>query len=135
MSGKQIGIVYYYLVSIAGLVLIVLGLYHSANLFVNLTQYDKYPLKYGMIDECNYPMPMAVKGMMGQIPQVASNSGSASGSLPLNNPRKYQRSCEVRIELQRKEHRIEDIKNALTFTLIGVALFLFHFPQARKQSR
>lgn len=135
MSGKQIGVIYYYLVSAAALVLIVLGVYYSVNLLINLTQFDKYPLKYGMIDECSYPMPVPLKGVVGQVPPVASSSGTDSGSLPVNNPRKYQRNCENRVELQRKEHKIEDIKNSLVFTLIGATLFLIHFPQARKQSR
>lgn len=125
MSGKQIGIIYYYLVSAASLALIVVGIFNSANLLVNLTQYDEYPLQY-LAEDCeNFRSP--VKGPYPTEITPASMSATEKEDL--------EKSCQTRVERERKARRLEDIKSSVLFTLIGTVLFAIHFPQARKQSR
>src|SRR3989344_3613701 len=42
--------------------------------------------------------------------------------------------CRKNQEQERRQHRVEDIKNAVTFSLVGILLFSIHFPIALKRS-
>lgn len=128
MSGKQISVIYFYLVSAASLALIVVGVFSVVNFVINLTQYDKYPVRYFQEDCDADPYRYAPKGPYpAEIAQVAT---------PSAEEREKQKSlCRQRVEDERKKTKIEDLKNAITFTLVGSILFLIHFPQARKQSK
>ena len=125
VSGKQVGTVYFYLVSAASLALIVVGIFTSANLLINLTQYEQYPLQY-LAEDCeNFRTPV-------KSPYPAETTPTAS--ISAKESEGLKRSCDQRIERERKERKLEDIKNSLLFTLVGGILFAIHFPQARKQS-
>ncbi|MBI2599570.1 hypothetical protein HYW43_01465 [Candidatus Daviesbacteria bacterium] len=127
MSGKTIATIYFYLISAASLALITIGIFNGVNFFINSTQYDKYPTRYGSIQDCStYPMPY----------KVAMPVDRGEIATPSAEEQKQQRQrCEQQIEADRKQHRIEDIKNTVTFTLVGVILFSVHFPLARKNSQ
>ena len=127
MSGKQIGIIYFYLVSAAALGLIVVGLFNSINFLVNITQYEKYPLQY-FEDQCK-AYPYSFRGPVPATDAILPATPSAEDA------ERWVKECQDNVEKQRNQKRVEDLKNSLAFTLIGSVLFLIHFPQARKQSK
>lgn len=125
MSGKRIALIYFYLISAAALALIVVGVFNTVNFVINVTQYDKYPLRYQAV-RClaqPYKAPIPVTDM----PTPATPSPEE-----LQN---QQKDCEMQLELDRKQQKLDDLKSAVTFSLVGTILFLIHFPQARKQSK
>lgn len=126
MSGKTIATIYFYLISAAALALIVVGIFNGVNFIINFTQYDKYPTRYGSVQDCAaYPIPY----------KVALPYDRGEISTPSAEEQRLQRQrCEKQVEADRKQHRIEDIKNTITFTLVGIILFSIHFPLARKHS-
>src|SRR3989338_3737777 len=131
MSGKLIATVYFYVISAGSLILIVIGIFNIVNFIINSTQYDKYPTRYSMPGDCEGvpykycgPVPAATVDLRG-IPATPS----------AEELEKQKRACIKQDELDRKQHKIDDMKNAITFTLVGAVLFLIHFPLARKQSR
>ncbi len=129
MSGKSIATIYFYIISAASLALIVIGIFSAVNFGINSTFYDKYPLRYGPPGDCEtlgYPYP----AKMVPLPGEAKESTPSAEEL-----KKQKEICEKQQESERKQHKIGDIRNALTFTLIGVILFLIHFPQAKKFSK
>ena len=130
MSGKTIATIYFYLISTAALALIVVGIFNSVNFVINITQYDKYPLRYSAPGNCEtypykfgmYPAPvMEIKGV------VATPSAQET--------EKQKQDCQRQEDALSKQQKIDDLKNAITFSLVGIVLFLIHFPLARKQSR
>lgn len=127
MSGKTIATIYFYIISAASLALIVIGIFNGVNFAINLTQYDKYPLRFGPAQDCEngfgYPAPMKVS-------PIGTESTSSAKDLE-----KQKQACLKQQEADRKQHKVEDLKNALTFSLVGVILFSIHFPLARKQSK
>lgn len=128
MSGKTIATIYFYLISAASLALIVIGIFNSVNFVINSTQYDKYPTRYGPPGSCEfYPVPYRVDVKAG----VADPESTPSAE----ELEKQKQNCLRQEEIDRKQHRLDDMKNALTFSLVGTVLFLIHFPLARKQSK
>ncbi len=128
MSGKTIATIYFYLISAVSLFLIVIGIFSVVTFIINSTEYDKYPLRYTQPD-CefsfnNYPYPAK--------PMSLDEKSSTSSAQDLAKQKQF---CLNQQEIDRKQHRIEDLKNSLAFSLIGIVLFLIHFPQARKHSR
>lgn len=130
MPGKLIALIYFYLISAVSIGLLIFGVFSIGNLVINLTQYDKYPLKYG-IEQCDflskYPVPM-VRVMPG--PPEGQEFATPSAQQLEDDKRK----CLEQAEYERKQHKLDDIKNAVLFTLIGAVLFLIHYPLARKHS-
>lgn len=126
MSGKSVATVYFYLISAVSLALIVVGIFNIVNLVINMTQYDKYPLRYGPVTTCE-SYPSYYKAM--PVSPEPQSTPSAE------EQRKQKEDCEELQAIDRKEHRISDIKNAAAFTLIGTILFLVHFPIARRFSK
>lgn len=128
MSGKTIATIYFYLISAASLALIVVGIFNGVNFTINTFFYDKYPLRYGPGMDCEtagYPYPAKM------IPSVDVRESTPSSE----DKKKQKEICEKTQDMDRKQHQITDIKNTLTFTLIGVVLFMVHFPQAKKRSK
>ena len=127
MSGKTIATIYFYAISAASLALIVIGIFSAVNFLINITQYDKYPLRYpqGSCEVSPYkfgPYPaMDVRG----IPATPS----------AQEMEKQKNLCLEQEEALSKQQKIDDLKNAITFSLVGTVLFLIHFPLARKQSK
>lgn len=127
MSGKLITLIYFYVISAAALALIVIGIFSTVNFLINITQYDKYPLQYLGEDCENFgtsyskgPYPMELES------RVATPTAEEE--------RKLKAQCEKRVEQERKQRKVDDIRNSITFSLVGVILFLIHYPQARKHA-
>src|ERR1043165_9064861 len=129
MSAKLIGVIYLYLVSAASLALLVTGIFHGVTLFVNLTQYDQYPTRYGTdtCDQGKYPIPAGYSAPM--APPTLPNATPSPQEIEDS-----KRICQIQVEKDRHDHKVQDIKDTLTFTLIGALLFGIHFPLARKHS-
>lgn len=134
MSGKLIATIYFYVISAAATALIVIGIFNIVNFIINSTQYDKYPLRWGGISNCEYAVDGAYYGP-GTATVKVIPPGAVSETTP--SAQEVQRAkdlCLKNEEAERVQHRVDDIKNSITFTLVGIVLFLIHFPQARKQS-
>lgn len=131
MSGRQISLVYFYLISAGALALIVIGVFSTVNFIINVSQYEEYPLGYYQEDCSMDPYKYQPRG-----PYPAEVSMAPMISTPSAQEREEQKkNCEKRVESERKQRRIDDLKSAITFTLVGSVLFLIHFPLARKHSK
>lgn len=130
MSGKTIATLYFYLISAAAVALMVIGIFNSVNFLINSTQFDKYPLRYSGISSCDLASDVPYYG--GPYPAKMMIPGESSPSAA--EIQRNREQCLKQEEADRKAHKIDDLKNAMTFTLVGLVLFLIHFPMARKQS-
>ncbi|OGE64476.1 hypothetical protein A3J13_01360 [Candidatus Daviesbacteria bacterium RIFCSPLOWO2_02_FULL_36_8] len=127
MSGKTIATIYFYIISAASLALIVIGIFNAVNFGINSTQYDKYPLRYNAPGNCeSYPYKGAPYPAMDVRGEVSTPSADELD--------KQKKACLTQEEFDRKQHKIDDIKNSITFTLVGIILFGIHFPMARSKS-
>lgn len=126
MSRKTIATIYFYLVSAASLALIVIGIFHTVNFVINSTQYERYPLRWGPEVDCE------TEGYYryGPIPEKITPATSSAQELE-----KQKQFCQRQQEEERVRHKVDDLKNAATFTLVGAIFFIIHFPLARRQSR
>lgn len=127
MSGKRISLIYFYVISTISLILIIFGIYSTATFVLNTVLYEKYPLKFISEDCENFGYPYR-----GPVP--AEIDKQAQASLSAEERDRLVKSCERRVEEERKLHRIEDIRNSVVFTLVGTVLFVIHFRLARKNS-
>lgn len=125
--GRLIGLIYFYLVSLVGLVLLLVGLYAAFTYFVNTTQYDEYPLLYPpeSCDTVSYPA----------VPVPVDESLSVAPSPDIQYMEEQKVQCEERLEAKRKDQRLGDVKNAIFFTAAGILLLGFHLPFGVKKSR
>lgn len=130
MVGRLIGLIYFYLVSIIALILLVIGIYSSVTFILNVTQYDNYPPRY-IGEDCGSIYSTFYKGPYAVVEPPGSNPATPSAE----EKEELKKQCETRVEFERKQHKLEDIRNAIVFTLVGGVLFLIHFPQARKISQ
>ncbi len=127
MSGRTIATIYFYLVSAASLALIVIGIFNAVNFLINSTQYEKYPLKYPQGSCDNFPYKF------GPYPAMEVRGVPATPSAKEQEQQKE--ACLKQEDALSKQQKIDDLKNAITFTLVGLVLFLIHFPNARKFSK
>lgn len=128
MSGKIIATIYFYAISAFSLVLIVIGIFNAANFIINSTQYDKYPLRYPQGSCESYPFKYG-----GAVPERLSWEPISTQSA--QDLERQRQMCLHQEEQERKQHMLDDLKNAITFTLVGLMLFTVHFPMAKKSSR
>lgn len=110
---KLIPIIYYYLLSAVGMVLIIIGLFNTFNYVTGVTIYEKYPLNYGNETRCDY-MPSVIKEE--------------------NISQPTREDCLQGLEAERKKTQADDLKNAIAFTSIGILVFSLHFYFARKST-
>ncbi|EKD90727.1 MAG: hypothetical protein ACD_30C00097G0006 [uncultured bacterium] len=127
--GKLIALIYFYVISAVSLGLLIFASFSWANLILNLTQYDQYPLKYG-IANCEYG---SANTRLGPYPVL--EEGKTSASMSAEEKEVAKRACLEQVEAERKQNKLEDIKNSVTATLVGIVLFLIHFPTAKKMSK
>lgn len=122
MIGKLITLIYFYLISAISIILIIIGIYSTVTFALNTTQYETYPLRY-FSEDCDnaYLMKVAPPGTNG-------NESSTSAQ----EQERFKKECLTRQELQRKQNRIEDLRNSIVFTVVGLVLFIIHFPTARR---
>lgn len=131
MHPRIIALIYFYVVSAAALMLLVIGIFDSVNLTVNLVAYDKYPLPYAQ--DCNssgvIPLSTASKVTSSPVAQVPEPATPSAQQI-----QEQVNACLTSQTQERKQQEVGDIKNAITFTLVGLILFLIHFPIARRMT-
>ena len=101
-------------------------------MFVNSTQYEKYPLRYNMISNCDNPYNGR---FIETYPAVKPIPAPNEATLSAEEIKFNKELCLKNEVADRKQHQVDDMKNALTFPLVGIVLFLIHFPLARKQTK
>lgn len=112
---KLIPTIYFYLLSAVGMVLIIVGLFNASHFIAGTFVYEKYPLRYGTeYERCEYRSELVGIDVK---PQAAFS----------------KEDCYKGLESERQQKKVEDIENALAFTLIGLFIFSLHFYFARKQ--
>lgn len=126
--GRLISLIYFYLVSVIGIILLIIGLYNAVSFGVNSIVYDKYPLRYAGNEDCSYLTQSTVPAKPITPPDGTTASVSAS------EQEQQKAACERRVEAERKQHQVDDIKNGIYFTLIGIILLALHFPVALRRS-
>lgn len=120
---KLIPTIYFYVLSLIGFILLIIGIFASIHYVVNVTQYAKYPLGYDGPQRC-----AMTPGTM-QSPASPENE--------ITKPVLEQTSredCLKGIEQERKQLQVTDLEKAISFTLIGLIVFGIHFYYARKKT-
>lgn len=131
MVGRLIGLIYFYLISAISIGLLIFASFSFATLLINLTQYDKYPLRYGM-ENCEVDSPQSY--VKGPYATPVTDQGQIA-TMSADERQVLKKRCEDQADYDRKQHKLDDIKNSLVATFVGLVLFLIHFPQARKMSK
>ena len=121
MNSRVISVIYFYIVSLIAIILLIVGIHTAISYTVNITQFAQYPLPYGGEDRCNAYM----------VPQAPSPGKTA----PAISSDQAKQQCLASLALERKQQRVSDLDNAVTFTLLGLLLFASHFPIALRRSR
>lgn len=112
---KLIPTIYFYTVSLIGLVLLIIGIFNAIHFIVGVTAYDKYPLGYTAESRCMIPTPTTEK-------VAATPSATATYN-----------QCVQDVEQERMLKKADDLEKSISFTLIGLIVFSIHFYFARKQ--
>lgn len=115
---KIIPIIYFYLLSAVGMVLIIMGLFNTIHYIVGITAYEKYPLRYGEQFRCEYigkPMPI-------------------EGQKDSRSEKEIKEDCLKNLEAQRINTKIDDLEKSVAFTIVGLLVFGSHFYFARRRS-
>ncbi|MCR4305587.1 MAG: hypothetical protein NUV73_00710 [Candidatus Daviesbacteria bacterium] len=131
MSGKQISLVYFYIISAVALGLIIIGIFNSVNFFINVTQYKDYPLRF-QNEDCSNIFPTPVKAIP---PALSPNQYPVPATQSADEVARQKELCQKQLDQQRKKQKLDDLKNSITFSLVGLTLFLIHFPIARRNSQ
>lgn len=125
MTPKNIGAVYFYLVSLISLFVIVGGIFSSVHTGLKIMIYEKYPSRFGPpIGMCRTVPPIPA---MEKLPAYVS---TPSGQEMEN----WKKECEENALIEGKRQKIDDITRSVVMLLVGGALFAYHFPKARKSS-
>ena len=115
---KLIPTIYFYTVSLIGLVLLIVGIFASVHFIVNITQFANYPLGYNPIERCQIPQSIPDKGTTQPVISTVSKD-----------------DCLKEVDQERQLLKTQDLEKALSFTIIGGLVFSIHFYFARKQSK
>lgn len=105
--------IYFYFFAGVGLILLIVGIFQFSQWGVKSFLLPKYNLSYEET-RCDY---LPSKEM--SEPPVSSIS-----ALP---PGQTKQDCEATLEEQRKVRKVTDLAQAITFVVVGAALFVFHF--------
>lgn len=124
MNPKIIAAIYFYLVSAGSLILIVVGIFSIVNFIVNSTQFKEYPLPY--YENC--------ENQVGFTRPISPDMKSEA-SMSAEEREKILQRCQASLDERRIQQRVDDLKGAITFTLVGLILFGIHFPLARRQTK
>ena len=114
---RLIPTIYFYLLSLVGIVLLIIGIFASIHFVSGVLVYSKYPLSNGTENQCMYSVP--------QVPPGEKQ--------PLETYKDQYNTCTKNLEDQRILTKKQDLEKALSFTLIGLLVFGIHFYFARKQ--
>lgn len=100
------------------MVLLIIGLFSSVHFATGIVSYDKYPLRFGAESRCDYmPIPVSIEGTK----ETASNTAGA------------KKDCIKSLEKERATTKADDLEKSISFTAIGLLIFLTHFYFAKKQ--
>jgi len=116
---KLIPAIYFYLLSLIGFVLLIIGIFGSVHFITGIAIYNKYPLPNGIENQCNYAIPLP----QGEI---------KSGMPVIYNQNQQYSNCIKNLEEERTLIKKQDLEKALSFSLIGLLVFGIHFYFARK---
>jgi hypothetical protein len=97
---------YFYFFAGLGLVLLIVGVFQLSNWGVKSFLLPKYDLSYEET-RCDFA-PAKING-------AATDSGQT------------REACLAKLEEQRKIKQVTDLAQALTFVIVGSAVFVFHF--------
>jgi hypothetical protein len=114
---KLIPTIYFYLLSLIGFILLIIGIFSCIHFIIGITIYNKYPLPNGMENQCMYSVPPLPAGDKQQLPMYKDQYAN----------------CTKNLEEQRIFTKNQDLEKALSFTIIGLLVFGIHFYFARKQ--
>lgn len=115
---KLIPTIYFYLLSAIGMVLLIIGLFNTVHYITGITSYDKYPLRFGAETRCDYmPVPASVDG-------TKETKGTDE----------TKENCLNSLEKERATTKADDLEKSISFTSIGLLVFLTHFYFARRRS-
>lgn len=110
---KLIPTIYFYVLSLIGFILLIIGIFASIHYVVNVTQYSQYPLGYDGPQRCAMQPAIAEKP---------------------TEPNTSREDCLKGIEQERKQLQVTDLEKAISFTLIGLIVFCIHFYYARRRT-
>ena len=114
---KLIPSIYFYVVSLIGLVILIIGVFSDIHYFVNISSGSVYPLPYSAPERCAVPAPAV--------------SGTPEKQTP--DAQKAYQLCLQSVEDERQTTKRNDLEKAISYTLIGAIVFGIHFFFARKQ--
>jgi len=113
--GPSIKTAYFYVFSAVGVILMIVGVFKLSDFAVRSFLLDNYYLDYET-GRCSYLEPVKVEGQPAVDNAVALES------------------CKKDLERERQVKKVTDMASAITFTVVGAALFVFHYRRARKLS-
>ena len=122
---KVIPTIYFYLLSVVGMALFIVGLFNSIHYVVGITLYNKYPLRYAQESRCDY-MPGAAPFLGANKVQSGEKAKAASDTA--------KEDCLKGLEKERTNTKIDDLEKAISFTTIGLLIFAIHFYFARRRT-
>jgi hypothetical protein len=102
--------VYFYFFTGFGLILLIVGIFQLSQWGVKSYFLPKYDLSYEET-RCDF------------MPEPAKLDGETSGASVEDQKSK----CLETLETQRKTRQVTDLAQALTFIVVGGAVFIFHF--------
>lgn len=114
---KLIPSIYFYSVSLIGLVLLIIGVFSDIHYVVNITSGPVYPLPYGLDQRCIMPAPPVPS----ETPQKQPTDTAA------------YTTCIKSVEEERVLTQRNDLEKALSYTIIGLLVFTIHFYYARRK--
>jgi hypothetical protein len=114
---KLIPSIYFYVVSLIGLILLIIGVFSDVHYFVNVSSGSVYPLPYSGPERCVVPVPAI--------------SGAPEKQTP--DAQKVYQDCLKSVEEERRTTQRNDLEKALSYTIVGAIVFGIHFYFARKQ--
>lgn len=100
------------------MILLIIGLFYTFHFIVKITAYDKYPLQYSNAESrCD------------SVPTITNDQGE---SIP---DKQRVGDCTKELESDRRNTRIDDIEKSISFTGIGLFVFVIHFYLGRKERK
>jgi hypothetical protein len=102
---KLIPTIFYYILSLIGIILLIIGAFNSIHFALGSTLYDKYPLRYNDESRCFFP-PNDVS------PQQVVQS---------------RQECYANLESERIHTKYDDMEKSISFIIIGIAVYGLNF--------
>ncbi len=107
---RLIPTIYFYIMSAVGMVIFIIGLFNTFHFVTGVVFYEKYPLYVGAETQCDFrPNPVDIKNLA-----------------------QSKEECLKSLEEQRTHQKTDDLEKAISFTTIGLLVYLIHFTFARK---